>query len=92
MSIFGDHFGVSAAAVKKWEDIGNNPIGSATNDFSIRNFVAKRLSVQFQMNVDIAIHKSVLEAGEYWKPERMEIPFEAMAKYAREMNDERRVS
>lgn len=84
LSIFGDHFDLSPAGIKKWEDLGDEPIGVATNDFSIRNYVAKRLSVQFEITVDLAVHKSILEAGQYWKPnEHMEIPFENLIKYTR---------
>jgi hypothetical protein len=84
MSTFGAHFGISAAAVKKWEDLDDSPIGSVTNDFAIRNYLASRLTSQFKMHFDIAVHQNLLEAGQFWKPEIMEIPFEAMAKYARD--------
>jgi hypothetical protein len=84
LAAFGEHFDLSAAGIKKWEDLVDSPIASVTNDFALRNYVAKRLSFKFETNVDFAVHRSMLEASEYWRPERVEIPFEAMARFTRE--------
>src|SRR5262245_56998484 len=61
---FGKELGVTAPAVKKWEDLKEEEMGSVTNDFGIRNFVAKKLSLEHEMHIDIAVHRSILEASE----------------------------
>jgi hypothetical protein len=83
LAVFGNHFDLSAAGIKKWEDLDDTSINSVTNDFAIRNYVAKRLAFRFETTIDFAVHRSILEASEFWRPERVEIPFEALARFTK---------
>lgn len=80
---FGKELGVTAPAIKKWEDLKDKNMRSITNDFAIRNFVAKRLSFEHERHVDFVVHRSILEASDFWKPESMQIPFHLMKEVRR---------
>ena len=86
---FGKTLGVTAPAVKKWEDLKEKQTGSFTNDFAIRNFVAKGLSFEHKRHVDIAVHRSILEASEFWKPESIQIPYHVMKEFRRKSENGR---
>jgi transcriptional regulator with XRE-family HTH domain len=80
---FGEELGITAPGVKKWEDLKEKEMRSVTTDFAIRNFVARRLSFEHNRYVDIAVHRSILEASEFWKPEPIQIPYHVMKEFRR---------
>ncbi|HLG21043.1 MAG TPA: hypothetical protein VI895_14680 [Bdellovibrionota bacterium] len=75
---FASRMSLGASTIKKWEDVADERLEYPTNDFAIRNLAAGELHQRYRMSAEFAYHREAIQASQFWEPQPLQIPFEAV--------------